>query len=219
MSLVSYKVDFHTHSILSQDGGIREIDYKNAVVQNKLDYIAITDHNEIDYAILLQKKLGEVIIVGEEIITNSGEIIGLFLTKRVPPNLTLQETIIQIKKQHGIVYVPHPFDTQRFGIGEKNLREIQQDVDIIETFNGRMVIAEANIKAENFSQKNNIIGVCSSDAHSANGLGYAYTVVGKKIDKTTLIPSLKNASYNKKYLPPLAYFAPMYNRIRHYVFG
>ncbi len=207
MSLVSYKIDFHTHSILSQDGGISENDYKKALVEKKLDYIAITDHNEIDYALLCQKNLGENIIVGEEITTSSGEIIGLFLTKRVPPNLTLQETIKQIKKQHGIVYIPHAFDTHRFGIGEKNLRVIQQDIDIIETFNGRMTIASANIEAENFAQENSITSACASDAHSANGLGYTYTIVGEK-----------NLSYNKKYLSSLAYCAPMYNRIRHYVF-
>lgn len=219
MSLVSYKVDFHTHSILSQDGGINETDYKNAIDRNKLDYIAITDHNKIDYALMCQKKLGEAIVVGEEITTNNGEIIGLFLTKRVPPFLSLTETITHIKKQNGIVYVPHPFDIRRNGIGEKNLTEIQKDIDILETFNGRMVFAATNTKSKEFAKENGILGASASDTHSANGLGYTYTMVGEKIDRATLIHSLKNASSNEKYLPPLAYFAPMYNRIHHYVFG
>lgn len=218
MSFVSYKIDLHTHSILSQDGGITENDYRKTLLEKKLDCIAITDHNTITYAKQCQKKLGEAIIIGEEITTNSGEIIGLFLTKCVPPFLSLQETIALIKEQKGIVYIPHPFDIQRNGIGEKNLEAIQHDIDIVETFNARMVFAEKNTQAITFAEKNNLPGMCSSDAHSANGLGHAYTIVNKKTSRTTLISSLSTASYTKNYLPLLAYLAPTYNKIKQYVF-
>lgn len=219
MSFVSYKADLHTHSILSQDGGITEKDYAKVLLEKKLDVIAITDHNTIAYAKQCQEKLGEAIIIGEEITTKDGEIIGLFLRQRIPPFLSLQETIILIKQQRGIVYIPHPFDTQRNGIGEKNLKAIQQKIDIIETFNGRMVYAGKNAQAACFAEKNNLLGMCSSDAHSAKGLGYAYAIVEKKISKTTCIQALSNASYNKSYLPLSAYFAPTYNKIKHYVFS
>src|SRR5580658_33632 len=102
------KIDLHTHSVASPDGGIMADKYRECLELGKLDYIAITDHNSIDFALNLRTEFERKIIVGEEILTSEGEIIGLFLSELVPPNLSPIETIELIKRQGGLVYVPHP---------------------------------------------------------------------------------------------------------------
>src|SRR5258706_6823038 len=114
------KIDLHTHSIFSPDGGITEKEYEEIISKKILDVIAITDHNRIGFAQKMQKKLGKSIIVGEEIWTSDGELIGLFLTKEIKPHLSLRETLKAIHDQDAIAYVPHPLDIFRKGIGESN---------------------------------------------------------------------------------------------------
>ena len=85
----------------------------------KISTVAITDHNEIAGAIKYKDKFKKhhiELIVGEEIFTNKGEIIGLGLSKKIEPNLSPKETIKRIKEQNGIVYVPHPYDEKRYKI-------------------------------------------------------------------------------------------------------
>lgn len=93
------KIDLHTHSIASKDGAITADDYERMLETGLLDYIAVTDHNRIDFAAELHAKLGEKIIVGEEIKTTEGEIIGLYLTEAIPALLTPEETVQRIKEQ------------------------------------------------------------------------------------------------------------------------
>ncbi len=216
MSFAS-KVDLHTHSILSQDGGINENDYAKALAEKKLDVIAITDHNTIDYATYCHKKLGDAIIIGEEIQTLQGDIIGLFLTYAMPKSLSLLETIKEIKRQNGIVYVPHPFDSKRNSIG-RALKEITDEIDIIEIYNARMIFWDANKKAALFAKTNNLLTACASDAHNPSGLGHTYMILHQQIKKDTLRQSLPHADFVCKHLPLSAYLAPTYNRIKHYVF-
>lgn len=216
--MISYKVDFHTHSILSHDGGIGEKDYQSALLRGLLDYIAITDHNTTDYALFCQKKFGERIIVGEEISTRKGEIIGLFLKKTIPSLLSLAETIANIKAQGGLVYIPHPFDTQRFAIGEENMLAILSSIDIIETFNARMIFPIYNKRAKIFAEKYHIASSSGSDAHSGNGLGFTYAILNQKINKNTLDLALKESKQKTNYLPIFQYGVPFWNRIKHYVF-
>ncbi|MCA9330415.1 PHP domain-containing protein, partial [Candidatus Saccharibacteria bacterium] len=116
-----YKVDLHTHSQASPDGGITAEQYAHVLSTGLLDMIAITDHNSIAYAQEVQKQLGDKIIVGEEIMTNDGEIVGLFLTQVIEPGLSAQETCRRIKAQHGLVYIPHPFETVRKGLHPEKL--------------------------------------------------------------------------------------------------
>ena len=80
-----FKVDLHTHSSASHDGGISFEQYQLALSTGLLDAIAVTDHNSIETAQALHELLGDQIIVGEEIMTSQGEIIGLFLKQPIAP--------------------------------------------------------------------------------------------------------------------------------------
>ena len=133
-----FKVDLHTHSVASKDGGITPEQYADLLKSETVDIIAITDHDRIDFALGMRDALGKNrIIVGEEISTTDGEIIGLYLEKNIEPGLSAKETIKQIKKQGGLVYIPHPFEKVRHGLELETLEEIKNDIDIIESFNGR----------------------------------------------------------------------------------
>ena len=107
-----FRIDLHTHSLGSPDGAITTNQYRKVLLSGRLDYIAITDHDDTNFAKSVKKALGaelsDRIIVGQEITTKAGELIGLFLTQTVPAGLTLRETAKAIHQQGGLVYVPHP---------------------------------------------------------------------------------------------------------------
>lgn len=208
------KIDLHTHSEKSHDGGLSLVSYKKAINIGMLDYIAITDHNEISFAIKAQEDLGEKIIVGEEIMTKSGEIIGLYLKDRIKPGLGLLETMEEIKSQDGLVYLPHPFETTRSGIQENDLNSLISYIDIIEVNNGRAVFGKKSKQASKFSINNKLPQASSSDTHGWFGWGKTYTLIESKPSKNTLVELLLEAQhvYKKPSLRAILY--PKYNKIK-----
>ncbi len=209
-----FKVDLHTHSEASPDGGISLADYKKILEKKTLDVVAITDHNRVAFAQEAQKELGEKIIVGEEIMTSDGEIIGLYLTDLVPPNLTATATIKAIKDQGGLVYIPHPFESVRKGIHPKILEKLQDRIDIIEVCNGRAFLQNRGKQALVWSRINNIPGSASSDAHGVKGLGKTYCDFEKLPTKESLIQQLKTAKLITDRPSVRALLYPKFHRTR-----
>ena len=110
--------------------------------------------------------------MGEEVKTaDQGEVIGLFLTERIPRGMTLQETVAEIKRQGGVVYVPHPFDRMHSVPDYEHLLPVVDDVDAIEVYNPRVAIGSFNEEAARFAAKYRIPAGAGSDAHVAQGLG------------------------------------------------
>ena len=208
-----FRVDLHTHSIISYDGGITAEQYERLLNTGKLDCIAITDHNDISFAKTMQKKLGHAIIVGEEITTKEGEIIGLFLKEAIPADLSLDEAVASIKHQKGLVYIPHPFETFRKGVQSGMLERIRQDVDIIETFNARGFLRGRAKDAESFRQKHSLSGAASSDAHGYAGAGSAFSIIEELPTVDTLVSLLAKGSMHKKYAPGYTFLYPFINKI------
>ncbi len=111
-------------------------------------------------------------IVGEEVKTaDQGEVIGLFIEQRIPRGGTLEETIAEIKRQGGLVYVPHPFDRLHAVPDYEHLLPVLDQVDAIEVFNPRVAISEFNEEAVRFAAKYRIPAGAGSDAHVPQGLG------------------------------------------------
>lgn len=189
-----YRVDLHTHSVGSPDGGITLAQYRAVLDSGALDYVAITDHNTIDTALLFQKELGEQIIVGEEIMSTSGEIIGLYLESSVPAHLTPLETAKRIKEQQGIVYVPHPFETIRKGLHPAVLEELIDYVDAIEVYNGRSLLQDRSEQAVVWAKLNKVVGVASSDAHGVKGVGATHTRIAERPTRETLLSLLASGT-------------------------
>jgi hypothetical protein len=166
-------VDLHMHTDHSYDCATPvEVLLAEARARG-LGAIAVTDHNEISGALEARAKANGVkVIVGEEVKTKEqGEVIGLFIEEKIPRGMTLQETIAEIKRQGGIVYVPHPFDRMHSVPDYEHLLAVIDDVDAIEVFNPRIAISEFNEEAVRFAAKYRIPGGAGSDAHVPQGLG------------------------------------------------
>lgn len=197
------KVDLHVHtspcsldSLMQVDDLLETCDYKC------IDCVALTDHDEIECAIKLHEKAPSRIIVGEEIHTTEGEMIGLFLKERVEPGLTPAETADKIKEQGGLVYIPHPFDNMRASVIKKKcLDEIMPKVDIIEVYNSRNVFRWSNHNALSYAQKNNILAGVGSDAHSKFEVGQAYVLIDEFNSAEDFLSKLADAEYHKNKTP------------------
>lgn len=209
-----YKIDLHTHSVASPDGGITAEQYAHALSTNILDVIAVTDHNTIDFAVGLQKQLGDRIIVGEEIMTTGGEIIGLFLTEKIRAGLSPLETIKQIKEQDGLVYVPHPFESIRKGLHPAAMEELVDYIDIVEVCNGRAFLQNRSAQTVIWTKLNRLTSAASSDAHGIRGLGKTYTRVKKLPAAHELVEILAHGTpvTDRPRLRSLLY--PKYHRLR-----
>lgn len=209
-----YKVDLHTHSTGSPDGSIKSADYAKALHQGVLDYIAITDHNTIDNALSIQHELGDHIIVGEEISTKEGEIIGLYLTQAIPAGLSVLAAVELIKSQNGIVYVPHPFESVRQGLSPTTLDSIASSVDIIETHNGRALFQNRGQQAREWAEHNDVGRAASSDAHGRIGWGKTYSILSEQPNRETLPSLLIRAQYHEGMVGIRGVLYPKYNRLK-----
>jgi predicted metal-dependent phosphoesterase TrpH/glycosyltransferase involved in cell wall biosynthesis len=166
-------VDLHMHTDHSYDCATPvEVLLAQARARG-LGAIAITDHNEISGALEASAKAdGIKVIVAEEVKTaDQGEVIGLFIEKKIPRGMTLEKTIAEIKRQGGLVYVPHPFDRLHSVPDYEHLLEVLDNVDAIEVFNPRVAISEFNEEAVRFAAKYRIPAGAGSDAHVPQGLG------------------------------------------------
>jgi predicted metal-dependent phosphoesterase TrpH len=204
----------HTHSTTSPDGGITASQYHRAILGGLLDCVAITDHNRIDLALELHRELGDRIIVGEEIMSSQGEIIGLYLQKPVEAGLSAQETIQRIRAQDGLVYIPHPFETVRKGLHPAILEELADMIDIVEICNGRALLQNRSAQAVVWIKLNRTAGAASSDAHGYRGLGRTYTDLRDKPTRENLVDLLATATpiTNRPGMRALLY--PKYHRLR-----
>jgi glycosyltransferase involved in cell wall biosynthesis len=166
-------VDLHMHTDHSYDCATPVQVLLAEARQRGLGAIAVTDHNEISGALDARAKAdGVKVIVGEEVKTaDQGEVIGLFIEEKIPRGLTLQETIAEIHRQGGLVYVPHPFDRLHSVPDYEHLVDVLDEVDAIEVFNPRVAIAEFNDEAVRFAAKYRVPAGAGSDAHVPQGLG------------------------------------------------
>jgi len=142
--------DFHSHSHYSRDSVLNPRTYIDRCLKRGIDVIAVTDHNEIEGAFVIQKLAPPElkVIIGEEVKTAEGEIIGLFLHDIVPRDMSPEDTVRAIHEQGGMAVIPHPFDTFRRSVltGEA-IERVKTSVDAIEGFNCRNIIAKHDAKA------------------------------------------------------------------------
>ena len=172
----SIHVDLHMHTDHSPDCAT-PVEVLVATARDRgLGAIAITDHNEISGALAARQVAEEMggikVIVAEEVKTaEQGEVIGLFLEQKIPRGLTMDETIAEIRRQGGLVYVPHPFDRLHSVPDYEHLLRMVEEIDILEVFNPRVALTAFNEEAERFAAKYRIVPGAGSDSHVAQGLG------------------------------------------------
>jgi predicted metal-dependent phosphoesterase TrpH len=175
-------VDLHMHTDHSGDCETPVEVLLATAREQGLGAIAVTDHNEISGALEAREKAESSaapggrdrlkVIVGEEVKTaEQGEVIGLFIEEKIPRGMSMAETVAEIKRQGGLVYVPHPFDRMHAVPDYEHLPEILDDIDAIEVFNPRVAIGAFNEEAVRFAAKYRIVAGAGSDSHVAQGLG------------------------------------------------
>lgn len=170
------EVDLHMHTDHSGDCATPVDVLLQTARDRGLGAIAITDHNEVSGALEARKiaeQMGDIkVIVAEEVKTaEQGEVIGLFLEEKIPKGLTMAETIAEIRRQGGLVYVPHPFDRFHSVPDYEHLLDIVEEIDLLEVFNPRVAVTAFNEEAVRFATKYRIVPAAGSDSHVAQGLG------------------------------------------------
>jgi len=171
------KFDLHMHTAYSRDCTTSLKSIIRRCQQIGIGGVAITDHDTIAGALEMKRIAPFPVIVGEEIRSRKGEILGFFLTEEVPRHLSPEETMTRIKAQGGLVGIPHPFDRLRpHSIIRSDVWEkLMPYVDIIEVFNARVMFPSADRDtARYFAQSNGFLASASSDAHTLGEVGRAY---------------------------------------------
>lgn len=182
--------------------------------RRQLGALAITDHNTIAAALALREQAPIPIIVGEEIRTTRGEIIGLFLQEEIPPDLSPAETVRRIREQGGLVYVPHPCDRVRHSALEPEaLREIIAQVDIIEVLNARVTLAADNHQAGELARAHHLRMGAGSDAHQGHEIGRAYVEMPPFEDAASFMQSLSQGRVIGRLSSPLVHVGSTWARL------
>lgn len=166
----------HTHTEYSGDSRTKLERYAAAATRAGIDVACVTDHDTIEGALRLRELAqGFRVVVGEEIGSADGELIGLFLERPVPRGLSVEATIARVHDQGGIVYVPHPFSrNRRRHIRRAALERVVKSIDALEVFNAREALGRDNRRALEFALAQGIAAGAGSDAHRAPELGRAY---------------------------------------------
>lgn len=174
------RVDMHSHTLHSGDSTTTIDEVVEAVTEAGIDVLCVTDHNSISgvgqLAQVLEREGICRVIAGEEVRTHAGEIIGLFLSQRIPFGENAMHSARVIREQGGLVYVPHPFDPMRRNISEAALNDLTQAglVDAIEVFNAKTSLQSLNARAQRFATDHDIAQGAGSDAHVPLAIGSAF---------------------------------------------
>ena len=176
-------VDLHCHTSASFDSLASPRAVVAAAARRGLTHLAITDHDRLEGALEARAVAPEglTVLVGEEIRTRDGDLIGVFLTEAVPPGLSASETIAAIHGQGGLVGIPHPFDRFRGSLARGGALSdpsgLAASVDWVEAWNARLMLGDGNARAAQLAVAAGVPGVAVSDAHTTLEVGVAYTAM------------------------------------------
>ncbi len=176
------RVDLHTHTEVSPDCKTPLRDIPGWMLRTNTRVLAVTDHDQYRGGPELQAIVRDLgledrlsVIAGEEITTREGELIGLFLQERIPPQLSPEETVQAIKAQGGLVLLQHGFDPlKRHRLRPEATARIAEQVDIVEVFNSRLSRHHWNRVAEAWAQERGLPVCAGSDAHTLRDIGEAW---------------------------------------------
>jgi predicted metal-dependent phosphoesterase TrpH len=189
------RVALHIHTLFSPCAETKLEDIESYCQSKRIDVIAITDHDTIGGAVALQATTSNLrVIVGEEIRSEEGEIIGLFLKTEIEPGLSAVETCKRIKDQGGLVYIPHPFDIFKINrIRKRALAEILPMVDIIEVWNGKANLPIFNQFANQFAEEHQKVKAVGSDAHYLESIELCWNEMEDFADPQEFLKNLRQA--------------------------
>jgi len=208
------RIDLHTHTHYSPDAITSPRRFVEACQRKGITCVAVTDHDTMRGALAVQEMASFQVIVGEEICSREGEIIGLFLREEVPPGLSARETVERIRAQSGLVSLPHPLDRFRGGVGAERLAGLAPLVDIIEVMNARTTVGEDNDRATRLAEEHGLVGVAVSDAHSPWEMGRAYVEAPAFEGPQELLEALRWGTLVGRPSTPLVHLISRYASLR-----
>ena len=188
------RVDLHLHSHYSHDGQSSLEELIERCTKCGLDHIALTDHNTVEGALALAKMAPDLAIVGEEAKTREGEVIGLFITSRLPPYMAPEEVMDMIHEMGGLTYMPHPFDRNRAHFSAARIVELADRIDIIETYNAWCEPA-ANQAAARMAIDLDKVDATGSDSHAARELGRCWMEMDDYSSPADFLEKLRGARH------------------------
>jgi hypothetical protein len=193
--------DFHIHTRFSRDSILSEEKFIRVALERGLTHVAVTNHNNVEGAIAVRDRARELavddrlhVILGEEVSTSDGEVVGLFLERTIPRGLSADETADEIHAQGGLVSIPHPFDPFRAShIREVPLTRLAEagKIDAVEIFNSRVTFQRHNLQAAEFAARYGIPGIAASDSHASYEVAMS----------TNVLPPFRDARELKAVLP------------------
>jgi predicted metal-dependent phosphoesterase TrpH len=179
--------DFHIHTRFSRDSILTEEKFIAKAIERGLTHVCVTNHNNVEGAMAVRDKVAELgltdkltVVLGEEVSTSDGEVVGVFLQRTIPRGLSANETADEIHRQGGLVSIPHPFDPFRGShIKEGPLRSLAElgKIDMVEVFNCRVTLQRHNVEAADFAARYGIPGIAASDSHSSFEVAMAFNAL------------------------------------------
>jgi len=207
--------DFHTHTRASRDSLLSEERFVRLAVERGLTHVAVTNHNNVEGAMAVRETAVELglddrlhVILGEEVSSADGEIVGLFLERTIARGLSADETADAIHEQGGLVSIPHPFDPfRRSHIREEPLIGLLEagKVDAIEIFNSRVTFHRHNQEAADLAVLYGVPGIAASDSHSGIEVAMSFNV----------LPAFRSAEELKTALPGVEWHGSRSTKLIH----
>jgi hypothetical protein len=191
------KLVFHVHTDYSDDCDAPVESILENARQTGINCVTITDHDTIEGALALAELAGSdlQVIVGEEVTTSEGHLIGLFLRKPVPPGLSARRTAELIHAQGGLVVAPHPFiRISGWALGEK-MYELADVIDAVEVFNAQTTLPLPNRRAEEFARQFRLPALVGVDMHQRGHLNVCYQWVRPFDGPRPFLAALRQAHF------------------------
>ncbi len=208
----SVLIEVHLHTKYSMDSRSELEEIEDRALTCGRDWLAVTDHDTIAGATRLRDRGRIPIVVGEEVSTSLGDVIGLFLKEEIEPGYSPEETMMAIKEQGGLVYIPHPFDRQRrTRLFKEALDNLIGFIDIIEVWNGKTRYVEDNDKAAAYAADHGVVACAGSDAHRVLELGRSAMEVNSFETASEFLDALRCGRQVLEQMTPLKTFRKRMN--------
>jgi predicted metal-dependent phosphoesterase TrpH len=212
------RADLHNHTHYSPDSILSPEHLLRRASERGIGVIAVTDHDTVRGGLVVRdlaaKTRPEIrIIVGEEVRTRDGEVLGLFLEDDIQHGLSAEETIRRIKDAGGLAGAPHPFDSFRSGLDER-MERVADSLDFVEGLNARIYLRRHNTRARKFAREHGLPISAASDAHSPREVGRAYVTMDDFTTPAEFLQALKPGKPGGRVSSPLIHLVSRYAKLR-----
>ncbi len=196
-------IDLHVHTSDASPCSSAPVD---ALIEEAkrigLDAICLTDHNvvwDLEQVEDLRQRHGFLVLRGNEITTDQGDMIVFGLHRDIKGVIKLEELRAEVSKFDGFMIVAHPFrGFLTFGIGQLGLtpekamaRPLFASVDAIEVLNSKSTAKENDFAAK-VAAGLHLPATGGSDAHEVSEVGIFATRFRRVIqDERGLVEALK----------------------------